>query len=700
MDEETMNVETDDDEQVTASPDAEDERGDKSVSADLIRGHINTIILRSLYDGDKYGYEIIAEIERKSSGQYSLKQPSLYSALKRLEKDGYITSYWGGSVGGGRRKYFSLTDEGKAVSEQNQAEWEYSRTIIDSLISDRDFDFNRPAPTAVDMSVLRRSTSRVPSREDEDSEEFSFEPGFDDSSLREKLEEETKKKQEEFETAYAEKQKALEEEYSERLAALDRERSDFESEKARLTEEMNARERELNDSYEANLRQLALIREQQEAFLASRKEEMLREVEAARAELDAEKDKQSEATAEETEALQRELELQKRRFDEESKEHTRMLQALTQSNEQALLDQREASEASLRAEKELREKQLRELSERHERELSDLRESVRTEKEEAVRLAREQEAQLREAQFQTERNHFTEVLAEERNRYNAALDEEAARHDAQVKDDRARYQQALDEQVASLRRQMENELAERERQFIHRNYISLVDSPASAAQTAYPQQPAAAEPPRQETESYRDVVGRLYENSVRPSARVSEESSATPVSGIDFRDIKNRASRDGLRVETVGGETPKLPEKSDEVNTVHKGKALFLSSVVVFFWCILVGGITMGLNGTLALPVFYPYLMWGLGLVLLLTTGLLFANHFGENRLRKPSLSLINAIVIYALIVIIALIIALSARISFADVSQLMTFVLLPAIYSIAVLIFGVCYFLQVRPKK
>lgn len=79
-----------------------EEQSEKSVSSDLIRGHINTIILRALYDGDKYGYEIIAEIEKKSHGQYTLKQPSLYSALKRLEKDGYITSYWGGSVGGGR----------------------------------------------------------------------------------------------------------------------------------------------------------------------------------------------------------------------------------------------------------------------------------------------------------------------------------------------------------------------------------------------------------------------------------------------------------------------------------------------------------------------------------------------------------------------------------------------------------------------
>ena len=83
-----------------------EEKDGRAISADLIRGHINTIILRSLDDGDKYGYEIIAEIEKKSHGQYSMKQPSLYSALKRLEKDGYVTSYWGGSVGGGRRIFF------------------------------------------------------------------------------------------------------------------------------------------------------------------------------------------------------------------------------------------------------------------------------------------------------------------------------------------------------------------------------------------------------------------------------------------------------------------------------------------------------------------------------------------------------------------------------------------------------------------
>lgn len=141
-----------------------------SISSDLIRGHINTIILRALYERDKYGYEIINDIESKSHGQYTLKQPTLYSALKRLENQGYIKAYWKTDevTSGGRRKYFTLTDAGKEVTETNLAEWEYSRTIIDSLISDRSFDFNRPAPTPIDFTILRNSVSRVPVVHNED----------------------------------------------------------------------------------------------------------------------------------------------------------------------------------------------------------------------------------------------------------------------------------------------------------------------------------------------------------------------------------------------------------------------------------------------------------------------------------------------------------------------------------------------------
>lgn len=156
---ETPAEETADEGEVVAEP----KEGAKPISADLIRGHINTIILRTLDERDKYGYEIINDIDEKTRGQYEMKQPTLYSALKRLENQGYIKAYWKTNEvsEGGRRKYFTLTELGRSYAKQNQAEWEYSRTIIDSLISDRSFDFTQPAPTPVDFHLLKKSVTRV-----------------------------------------------------------------------------------------------------------------------------------------------------------------------------------------------------------------------------------------------------------------------------------------------------------------------------------------------------------------------------------------------------------------------------------------------------------------------------------------------------------------------------------------------------------
>lgn len=83
------------------------------------RGFVNNIILESLLLGDKYGYEIIKEVEEKSNGKIILKQPSLYSSLKRFEAKGFITSYWGDSDIGGRRHYYTITEMGKEYFKEN-----------------------------------------------------------------------------------------------------------------------------------------------------------------------------------------------------------------------------------------------------------------------------------------------------------------------------------------------------------------------------------------------------------------------------------------------------------------------------------------------------------------------------------------------------------------------------------------------------
>ncbi len=129
-----------------------------SVNSDLIRGNSTTIILGSLWNRDRYGYEIIQEIEEKTEGQYKVKQATLYNQLKKLEKAGLISSYEGDpdDTGGGRRRYYSLTEDGRQMLTKEKSEYVFSRTILDKLISEEEFDFSTPAP--FDTDTLRPYT--------------------------------------------------------------------------------------------------------------------------------------------------------------------------------------------------------------------------------------------------------------------------------------------------------------------------------------------------------------------------------------------------------------------------------------------------------------------------------------------------------------------------------------------------------------
>ena len=111
-----------------------------NIDSDLIRGNIDTIILKTMVDGDKYGLDIIKEVESRSNGTYELKQPTLYSCLKRLENQELISSYWLDSDIGGRRHYYKLTDKGREILQKKQEEWSKSKFIIDNLLSNFNYD--------------------------------------------------------------------------------------------------------------------------------------------------------------------------------------------------------------------------------------------------------------------------------------------------------------------------------------------------------------------------------------------------------------------------------------------------------------------------------------------------------------------------------------------------------------------------------
>lgn len=108
--------------------------GENIISSDLLRGHTDTIILKLLLEGDKYGYEITKLVQSGTNGEYELKEATMYSSLKRLESDGCITSYWGEGTLGGRRRYYSITDNGRSVYSENKNNWEYAKRILDQLL--------------------------------------------------------------------------------------------------------------------------------------------------------------------------------------------------------------------------------------------------------------------------------------------------------------------------------------------------------------------------------------------------------------------------------------------------------------------------------------------------------------------------------------------------------------------------------------
>lgn len=110
-----------------------------SLTGDLIRGHTDAIILARLLQSDSYGYEINKTIFTLSNKQFELKEATLYTAFKRLEEQRFITSYWGDSGAGARRRYYTITPEGRCACRRLLLEWNETKQIMDKLLETEEF---------------------------------------------------------------------------------------------------------------------------------------------------------------------------------------------------------------------------------------------------------------------------------------------------------------------------------------------------------------------------------------------------------------------------------------------------------------------------------------------------------------------------------------------------------------------------------
>ena len=104
------------------------------VISDVIRGYTDTIILSQLNKGDSYGYEINKDIQLMTNDEFELKESTLYTAFRRLEDAGYITSYWGDENIGARRRYYTITDKGIHLYKENVVDWHKIKDMIEELL--------------------------------------------------------------------------------------------------------------------------------------------------------------------------------------------------------------------------------------------------------------------------------------------------------------------------------------------------------------------------------------------------------------------------------------------------------------------------------------------------------------------------------------------------------------------------------------
>lgn len=100
----------------------------------LLTGAVDMMILDVLRRGDSYGYQIAQTVLAQSASYFELKEGSLYPALHRLERQGFLKAYWVDTDEGRRRKYYRLTAKGRGALDKKRDEWRQFSTAVNGVL--------------------------------------------------------------------------------------------------------------------------------------------------------------------------------------------------------------------------------------------------------------------------------------------------------------------------------------------------------------------------------------------------------------------------------------------------------------------------------------------------------------------------------------------------------------------------------------
>ena len=106
------------------------------INSDIIRGNIDTLILKLLQEKDMYGYEIVNDIKLRTHNVFDIKEATLYSVVQRLEKRELISSYMGEKSHGRKRRYYKITAFGKAYYAELIKGYKTLKEIMANILGD------------------------------------------------------------------------------------------------------------------------------------------------------------------------------------------------------------------------------------------------------------------------------------------------------------------------------------------------------------------------------------------------------------------------------------------------------------------------------------------------------------------------------------------------------------------------------------
>lgn len=110
------------------------------LNKELLKGNTSMLILSLLVDEDMYGYQIIKELSKKSKNVFEFKEGTLYPILHSLEEKNYVFSYWN-DTGTKKRKYYSITLEGKKHLQEKTNEWKNFSAGVNRVLGGEIFEY-------------------------------------------------------------------------------------------------------------------------------------------------------------------------------------------------------------------------------------------------------------------------------------------------------------------------------------------------------------------------------------------------------------------------------------------------------------------------------------------------------------------------------------------------------------------------------